>query len=120
MDVVILSWFVSMREVGVYSAALTIVYGVDLIYASLATTLLPRVSSLRTRQELGSYLRRSMLVSFGCAIAAVPIFVGAELIIEIAFGEEFAVAAEHLRVADAPHRRALPSIPAPLRACARG
>jgi O-antigen/teichoic acid export membrane protein len=98
LDVVVAKTTLGEHEAGIYGSASLIGRVILYLPAAIITVLLPRVAARAAdRQETRDILRRSAAVTLAfCAVATLVYAAASEQIVRIAFGEEFADAAELL------------------------
>lgn len=89
LDVFMLSYYTEMAVVGVYSAALTFITAIDLIYISILTRLLPQASKLSHQHEFISHIKKSLLISVVCVFFMAPLFLIARPIVLGTFQEKY-------------------------------
>lgn len=88
-DIFLLSYFTSQEQLGLYSAAISFIFGLDLLYMSIMTIFLPKISNLTCKKDYIHHIKNSLIVSFCIAVLTIPLFVFDEQLIVIAFSKDF-------------------------------
>jgi O-antigen/teichoic acid export membrane protein len=89
LDIFMLGYYVTDSALGIYAVAANLITGLQLLYASLLTILLPLVSTLKTQSELSAYVRKSVVLSGILAVFILPLVLFAKEIIIVTFSEKF-------------------------------
>jgi O-antigen/teichoic acid export membrane protein len=74
IDLFLLAYFVDIKDVGIYSAALTIISFLDLLYASLLAALFPVASRINQNSQKFTYLKKSLSLSALSCLIVSPLF----------------------------------------------
>ncbi len=99
LDVLLLTAFVSLADVGEYSAGLRVVGIVALLTGTLAPALLPRATrAAEAPVLLRAYLKQSAVLAGAIAALACAVWLAAPAIVVTLFGSEYQDAAEFTRV----------------------
>lgn len=89
LDVLMLSHFRNTVEVGYYALAFQLSSIFPLLLGAIATVLIPKVSTLQTNEQLGKYIKKSIIGSlFIIPLILIGIIAGPSLI-SILFGQRF-------------------------------
>jgi O-antigen/teichoic acid export membrane protein len=93
LDVLIVNHWVAVGTVGVYALAVNLATKVEVVNHSLYTVLLPTASSLKSHEEIRSYIRRGLLRSGAISLLLLPLIPLALPLITLFYGETYAPAA---------------------------
>lgn len=98
VDVVVAKLALPDRDAGVYGAASLVGRVILYLPAAIATVLLPKVSARATlRRETSDVLKKSLFAAAGLCAAGTVVYAAApELVMSIAFGEEYVGARDYL------------------------
>lgn len=86
LDVLMLSYFKVMKEVGYYSAGYSLGFGFSILLSSLITVLLPIISKLTEKQQIINYLKKTLKITLLISIIFFPIFFLAKPLILTIYG----------------------------------
>ena len=99
LDQLVISAFLSARQLGIYVVATTLTLFTPLIGASIAVAALPNIAALRSEADQALYARR--FVSFtlvSSIVLTIPIIAFAPLWLKLFFGSAYTVGANVTRV----------------------
>ncbi len=97
-DIVLLSALGNSVQVALYGVAFQLAIGANIAIHSFNTILLPRASSIHTRRELESYAKQAVLLSAIVGGGTGVVFVFAETLVAILYGNAFLAAVPILRL----------------------
>jgi len=86
LDVLMLSYFKIMEEVGYYSAGYRLGFSFSIILGSFITILLPIISKLTEKQQIINYRKKTLKITLFIAIIFFPIFFLAKPLILAIYG----------------------------------
>jgi O-antigen/teichoic acid export membrane protein len=89
LDLLLVGRWLPQAALGPYALAVNLASKSDSINQSLHAVLLPSAAQLADAQAIQSYLRRSVMRSFGLSLVLLPLFVLAELLITMIYGASF-------------------------------
>ena len=89
LDVMMLPWLSTLYFTGIYAAAARFMSIFPLVVSSLSSVVSPRFASFTTKDQAGTYFRKSLLIGFGISAIMLLLLVLAYPIIFIAYGEDF-------------------------------
>lgn len=89
INIFMLGYFKEASTVGMYSAAFTLVSGLDLLTVAIITVLLPKVSQMSGRQEFIGYIRWSLRITIPISIALLPLLFFTKPLISIIYQGQF-------------------------------
>jgi O-antigen/teichoic acid export membrane protein len=99
LDQLVISIFLTARELGIYVVAVTFTLFTSLLGASVMVAALPNIARLETTAEKAALGRRFVsLTLLASIVASLPIIVLAPWLIKLFFGHAFAVGANITRV----------------------
>lgn len=89
IDILILSSFRSIAEVGYYSAAITLINCFDLIIIALFTVFLPNASKIRSYVDTINYVKFSSTICLGVLSVLFVIYMFSDFLILSVLGQEY-------------------------------
>lgn len=89
LDIIFLSTFRSAAETGQYSAAVSMITGLDLIILALFTVFLPNASKIKCYRDTISYIKFSAVISSMVLSVLVVFYFFSETVILSILGEEY-------------------------------
>ena len=98
LDVMLLSRYQGATEVGLYSAAQQLTNIIPILIGALSVVILPRLSKMKTRHQLMSYIKKAafgLLILAGIMLLVLPF---SALLINIIFGSKFALSIDSFKV----------------------
>jgi O-antigen/teichoic acid export membrane protein len=99
LDQLVISVFLTSRELGIYVVAVTFTLFTSMLGSSIMVAALPNIASLDDPAEQGLLSRRLVTFTLLAAIvASLPVIVFAPLLIHLFFGPDFVVGANITRV----------------------
>jgi O-antigen/teichoic acid export membrane protein len=99
LDQLVISAFLTARQLGIYVVAITFTLFTPLIGASIGVAALPNIARLDSREEQALLARRMVSASLIISIVvSVPIIVLAPLLIKLFFGSAFSIGGDITRV----------------------
>jgi O-antigen/teichoic acid export membrane protein len=98
VDTLMLGHFLNRRGVGIYCAALNIVFAMDLLIMSAFTVLIPKVSRLNTKEQFTAYIWQALKLSAVIAIPLSSVYWLSDTLITLFYSEAFAEATHVFRI----------------------
>lgn len=89
LDMLLLAHFRNSAEVGNYALAFQLSSGFPLLLGAVSTVLIPKVSTLKTHDQLGNYIRKSIKSSLLIIPLTIVGIIISPTIIRLLFGLEF-------------------------------
>lgn len=99
LDQLVISVFLTSRQLGIYVVAVTFTVFTSLLGSSIMVAALPNIAQLHERSEQAALGRRFVsLTLIAAVVATLPIIIFAPLLIELFFGKAFTIGANITRV----------------------
>jgi len=98
LDTFMLGYFMDDRSVGLYAAALNIVFAIDMLICSAFTILMPKVSKLTERGQFTAYIRHSLKLSAVIAIPLCGLYVFADTLMIFCYSSQYAASVPIFRI----------------------
>lgn len=89
LDVLMLTYFKAIEDVGFYSAAFVLASAFRMLSFSVITVLLPEVSKMTKKEQYKTYIKKASKVTIPLAICFVPILIVAKPFILFVYGREY-------------------------------
>lgn len=89
LDIIVLSHFRTIAEVGHYALAFQLSMGFPLLLSAMTTVLIPKVTGFISKEEIIRYIRKSLTVSVIVLFLAIPLILLAPFVINLVFGRSF-------------------------------
>ena len=98
MDIFLLGYFTATKDVGIYSAALNIIFALDLLLLSIFTVMMPQVSKISSTSEFKEYIFHSLKLSLVIAIPLSVFYLFADQILVFFYSNRFYEAGKIFRI----------------------